>query len=176
MDQWADGLKWVVGTAIAIFTGFGIDKWAQKRQQRKYDKKDQREALYDANQGKAIDADQAAFKLVADRLKVVEDRLDKIQAELTSHMADNAKLRTENEWFKKDGERKDREIEKLEKEITALREHRRDSDKTIATLRRELDVLTALVKANGLTMEHHHPDDDPLKVRLVDATGQDRDT
>lgn len=133
-----------------------------------------------AAQGKAIDADQAAFTIIANRLTEVEARQDKLQAELVAHMKENTKLAAENEWLRKDAERREKEITKLEGEVSnletevkQLREDRRTADLTIAALQREVDQLKVVVTANGLalgTLEN----DDPLKVRIVDEKGNDK--
>lgn len=127
-----------------------------------------------ANEGKMIDADQAAFTIIANRLTEVESRRDKLQAELVEHMKENTKLAAENEWFKRDAERREKEIEKLEGEVKQLREDRRTADLTIQALQREVDQLKIVVTANGLalgTLEHN---DTPVNVRLVDEKGNDR--
>lgn len=156
----ATGVKWVigaVGTLITVIGGIlGVNKLAEMRQKRKYDLKDKHDSMADANQGKQIDADAAAFVIVSDRLKLVESRLDTLQDDLRKQMETNATLAAENKHLQK-------ENDELKLEVKKLRDHRRESDKTIAALRSELDILKLRVDGNG----------PPLAVKLVD--GDERD-
>lgn len=148
-------LKWVGATIGAIFTllcgVLGINKLAEHRLKRKYAKEDKQTEINDTNQGKAIDADQAAFKIVSDRLSIVETRLDDVQSQLRTAMENNATLTANNNHLSKDNDR-------LRENVKELREQLRTADITIGELRRELDILKLRVDGSS-----------PFEVKLVDG-------
>lgn len=152
---------------IAAALGFGaillfLVKHYVTRDSNKRDKRDARhdanDAIHASNQGKQIDADTEAFKIIAARLHEVEERLekkiDKLQDELSSQREMNA--------------RKDAKIEHLEADNIRLRERCNQQRDEIAALRAELEALKRVVQLNGPSRMVDIHNTDPLRVTLVD--------
>lgn len=160
-------LSIIGGGVIALAATLGVGNLLLAVYQRWAKKREEEGAMHDtintkridadeAVRGKQIDADQAAFVIVSERLKLVEARIDTLQADLSDQREMNA--------------RKDQKIEHLEKdntelraEVDTLRKDRRQQDIVIAELRSELNALKIIVESGGHVM------DQPIDVRLVET-------
>ena len=109
-----EGLKWVVGTIIAILAAIGgifaSGKIRELKTGRKFTLQDEINELHESNAGKQIDATLATAENREKRLVRLEDKVDKLQDELNSQMKTNAKLDAENEHLKEQNKRQEAEM------------------------------------------------------------------
>lgn len=123
----AAGIRWVVGTALAIGALFGINKLAELRLKRKYErenrdqnKQDENERIHASNQGKQLELDAQSHTRMLARMESLESKVDALQEKLSTVMADNAGLKAENEFLKKENERLEGEQQKNRERIREL--------------------------------------------------------
>lgn len=156
MEYLLGGILGGIGAGILFLLKHYVIRDSNRR-----DRRDQAQeeiaGVHVTNQGKQIDADQAAFMIVSERLKLVEERVEKLHDDLTSQREMNAK--------------KDAKIEHLEQDNQRLRERCTKQDKEIADLRIELNALKLLVQLNGTQqaaelLEQKGTAEDPIHVAV----------
>ena len=167
---------WLQVIVGGLLGGGALVKIIEKIFGRYFVRRDSKVKITETNQEKAIDADIESFKIVAERLKIVDGRLDIMQENLTTALVataiakgkyetlekEYAVLAVKHENTEKENVAQQTEIVAQKAEIVKLREDRRNADKVIADLRREVDVLT---------LRFDHAADQPIDVRLVDDEG-----
>src|SRR5207244_4320497 len=96
-------LMYVLGyCVVGVFGLFGVAKIVEMYVAHRLGKQDKKQADSDANEGKRIDADQAAVGMFRDRLNFLESRLDTqnteiiASAKLTAEQASDIKHLTED--------------------------------------------------------------------------------
>ncbi len=160
---------WLQVIVGGLLGGGALVKIIEKIFGRYFVRRDSKVKITETNQEKAIDADIESFKIVAERLKIVDGRLDIMQENLTTALVATAIAKGKYETLEKEyavlavkHENTEKENVAQKAEIVKLREDRRNADKVIADLRREVDVLT---------LRFDHAADQPIDVRLVDDEG-----
>lgn len=140
-----EGLKWIVGTIVAILsllgTGLGISKLLEIRQQRRYALADKNDEIHLSNQVAQIEFDKLAFVKVVERVDKLEAEVKELREKLSSQMERNARLEVENIHLKETNERQQQEIVELRNRETILQGQVNSLTNIVTKLQSELDEL-----------------------------------
>jgi chromosome segregation ATPase len=150
----------VGGTVVAGLSAFGVAGLLAAAQKRFYERKDRRREQDETNEGKRIDADQAALKLVYDRLDKLEREAKEEKAQYEKDKrALNEKLEklteahnqliVKNAELQKDAEHNEKEIERQAGEILTLRQ----SNHSLRNEVQQRDAKMALLEARIAQLE-----------------------
>jgi regulator of replication initiation timing len=141
----SEGLKWIVGTIVAILSllgsVLGISKLLELRAQRRYTLQDKNNEIHQSNQAKQIEFDQFAFQKFAERLDKVEAELVMVREKLSSQMEKNARLEVENQHLKETNERQQQEIAELRNDRTILQGQVNSLTNLMISLQKEIEGL-----------------------------------
>jgi hypothetical protein len=152
IKQWMVILSLVGGGLFSLVGGGAATLWLLKFCTARFVKtKDRKRDISDINQGKVIDQDTNAFNSMEKRLDRLTERFDELQEKYAALMADNAGVKKEAEMVREERDR-------LRERVTELTNHVRQAERTVADLRRELDILKLRVDGSAT-----------LDVRLVDG-------
>lgn len=151
---------WIIGSVGTTATAFGIGKMLERRQARRHAREDRAQDISEANEGKRIDADQEALKIILKRLESVEQeakatkaeqdaKIEALTQQVHSLMIQNERLKTEAEHSEKEQKRQDDEIQSLRRRNHDLSNEISQRDSVIAKLEARIGQLEAMLNQTG---------------------------
>jgi chromosome segregation ATPase len=150
IPQWLIWIGGVVGTFLSLI---GAAKLVEVGQARRYAKQDRQQAIDDTNEGKRIDADQEALKIILSRLNAVEADLKQVHAAHNALMVRNAQLESDAKHAEKERDEQAKEIKSLRERNHTLAGEIQSRDLKLATLEARIVQLEAMLAQyqNGRT-------------------------
>lgn len=150
------GTQAVIAAIVSILSLVGVGKIIELFLTRFWSGRDRRTAAHETNEGKMIDADQLALKILHEDLRELKARVDQLSTDLAAVRDERAQLQAENtilrnteKLLKERVDKQGKRIEKLETDLedtkTLLNEAKfaiSSRDKELTTLRSELNLTT----------------------------------
>jgi predicted nuclease with TOPRIM domain len=147
MEGIPEGLKWVVGTIVAIFVALGGILGTSKIRELLAHSRIRQQAELDTSmgttRGKLVEADVTLTQSLLQRITTLEANVTNMQAQLVELTGTNASLVVTNKYLEKEIEKRDTLIEKLSHESEQRQGRIKSLEDEVIKLKESVMVLTA---------------------------------